>query len=81
MQQVTGRGTGVDDEGLARKTAIIEQAIRTNRPDPADAMDVLSKVGGLEIAGLAGVILGAAAGGAGVIDGLSPGSRINCRGA
>ncbi len=61
VQQVTGRGTGVDDEGLARKTAIIEQAIRTNRPDPADAMDVLSKVGGLEIAGLAGVILGAAA--------------------
>jgi len=59
--QVTGRGTGVDDAGLARKVTIIEQAIRVNRPNPADALDVLCKVGGLEIAGLAGVILGAAA--------------------
>ncbi|NPV78607.1 MAG: nicotinate-nucleotide--dimethylbenzimidazole phosphoribosyltransferase [Anaerolineae bacterium] len=59
--QVTGRGTGVDDAGLARKVAIIEQAIQANRPNPADALDVLCKVGGLEIAGLAGVMLGAAA--------------------
>jgi nicotinate-nucleotide--dimethylbenzimidazole phosphoribosyltransferase len=59
--QVTGRGTGVDDASLAHKVAIIEQALATNRPNPRDALDVLSKVGGLEIAGLVGVILGAAA--------------------
>ncbi|HEY3343528.1 MAG TPA: nicotinate-nucleotide--dimethylbenzimidazole phosphoribosyltransferase [Anaerolineaceae bacterium] len=57
---VTGRGTGLDDEGLSRKAAIIEKALAANRPDPADALDVLAKVGGLEIAGLVGVILGAA---------------------
>ncbi len=59
--QVTGRGTGVDEAGLARKVAAIETALRVNRPNPADALDVLAKVGGLEIAGLAGVMLGAAA--------------------
>lgn len=58
---VTGRGTGLDDAGLARKVAAIQQALETNRPDPQDALDVLAKVGGLEIAGLAGVMLGAAA--------------------
>ena len=58
---VTGRGTGVDDAGLARKVAVIERALAVNRPDPGDALDVLSKVGGLEIGGLAGVMLGAAA--------------------
>ncbi len=57
---VTGRGTGVDDEALARKVEAIEKAIAVNRPDPNDALDVLYKVGGLEIAGLAGVIIGAA---------------------
>jgi len=61
VAQVTGRGTGVDDAGLARKIAVIERALAVNRPDPRDAVDVLSKVGGLEIAGLVGVILGAAA--------------------
>ncbi len=61
VAQVTGRGTGVDDAGLARKVAIIERALSANQPDPHDALDVLSKVGGLEIAGLVGVILGAAA--------------------
>ena len=58
---VTGRGTGIDDNGLARKIAVIERALAVNRPDPADALDVLAKVGGLEIGGLAGVMLGAAA--------------------
>ncbi len=58
---VTGRGTGVDDAGLARKIAIIERALAVNRPDPTDALDVLSKVGGFEIGGLAGVMIGAAA--------------------
>jgi nicotinate-nucleotide--dimethylbenzimidazole phosphoribosyltransferase len=58
---VTGRGTGVDDEGVSRKIRVIEDAIAISRPDPRDALDVVSKLGGLEIAGLVGVILGAAA--------------------
>lgn len=60
-QDVVGRGTGIDDEGLKRKVRAIEKALEVNRPDPADPVDVLSKVGGLEIAGLAGVFLGCAA--------------------
>ncbi|MGQ9482768.1 nicotinate-nucleotide--dimethylbenzimidazole phosphoribosyltransferase [Chloroflexus sp.] len=59
--EVTGRGTGIDDSGLARKIAVIEQALHRHQPNPADGLDVLAKVGGLEIGGLAGVILGAAA--------------------
>lgn len=58
---VTGRGTGVDDETLARKIAIVEQALRVNKPDPKDGVDVLAKVGGFEIGVIAGIILGAAA--------------------
>ena len=61
VAQVTGRGTGVDDRGLARKVQVIEQAIAFHHPDPKDSMDVLCKVGGLEIAGLAGVMIAAAA--------------------
>jgi len=60
VTQVTGRGTGVDDAGLAHKIKIIEQALRVNQPDANDALDVLRKVGGLEIAGLAGVMIAAA---------------------
>jgi nicotinate-nucleotide--dimethylbenzimidazole phosphoribosyltransferase len=59
--EVTGRGTGLDDQGLIVKTAVIAKAIELNKPDPNDPIDVLAKVGGLEIAGLAGVILAAAA--------------------
>jgi len=58
---VTGRGTGLTDAGLEHKVKVIEQAIALNRPDPKDAMDVLCKVGGLEIAGLAGVMIAASA--------------------
>jgi len=61
VAEVTGRGTGVDDAGLARKVAVIELALAVNKPDASDALDVLSKVGGFEIGGLAGVMLGAAA--------------------
>ena len=61
VSQVTGRGTGIDDARLARKIATIERALSINRPDSHDPLDVLSKVGGLEIAGLAGVIIGGAA--------------------
>ncbi len=57
---VTGRGTGIDDAQLAHKIAIIEQALAHNKPDATDPLDVLAKVGGLEIAGLVGVILAAA---------------------
>jgi nicotinate-nucleotide--dimethylbenzimidazole phosphoribosyltransferase len=58
---VTGRGTGVDDEGLARKVAAVERALAVNRPDPADPLGVLAALGGLEIAALVGLILAAAA--------------------
>ncbi len=58
---VTGRGTGVDEEGHGRKVAVIERALNLHRPNPGDPLDLLAKVGGLEIAGLAGLILGAAA--------------------
>lgn len=60
VDKVTGRGTGLDNAGLAHKVKIIEQAIALNKPDPKDALDVLCKVGGLEIAGLAGVMIAAA---------------------
>jgi len=60
VASVTGRGTGVDDAGLAHKVQVIEQAIALNNPNPQDALDVLCKVGGLEIAGLAGVMIAAA---------------------
>src|SRR5512133_1188556 len=61
VADVVGRGTGVDDAGLARKVQAITRGIEVNRPDRSDALDVLAKLGGLEIAGLAGVILGGAA--------------------
>lgn len=60
VKLVTGRGAGLSSEGLARKINAIQTAIAVNRPDPADPMDVLHKVGGLDIAGLAGVFLGGA---------------------
>lgn len=55
-----GRGTGIDDAKLRHKQSVIERAIGLNRPDAGDPIDVLAKLGGLEIAGLTGVILGAA---------------------
>ena len=58
---VTGRGTGLDDERLAAKVAVVQRALEVNGPDPSDGLDVLAKVGGFEIGGIAGVILGAAA--------------------
>ena len=57
---VTGRGTGIDDEQLAHKIQVIEQALARHAPNPGDPLDVLMKVGGLEIAGLVGVIVAAA---------------------
>jgi nicotinate-nucleotide--dimethylbenzimidazole phosphoribosyltransferase len=58
--EVTGRGTGVSDQGLALKVRAIEQGIKQHKPDPADGLDVVAKVGGAEIAGIAGLIIGAA---------------------
>ena len=59
-EKVTGRGTGIDDHALRNKVEIIRKAIAVNNPDPTDALDVLAKVGGYEIAGIAGLVLGAA---------------------
>jgi nicotinate-nucleotide--dimethylbenzimidazole phosphoribosyltransferase len=61
VARVTGPGTGLDAAGRARKAAVIAQAIAVNRPDRGDALDVLARVGGFEIAGLVGVILAGAA--------------------
>ena len=57
---LTGRGTGIDDAGLAHKIQIIVESIAANNPDPIDPIDILSKVGGFEIGGIAGLVLGAA---------------------
>ena len=61
VAEVTGRGTGLTDEQLAYKIEVINRALAVNRPDPTRPLDVLAKVGGFEIGGLAGVMLGAAA--------------------
>ena len=58
-ENIVGRGTGVDDAGLKRKTAVIARALNVNKPNANDALDVLAKVGGFEIGGLAGVMLAA----------------------
>ncbi len=60
VRDVTGRGTGIDDARLDVKVAVIEKALSVNSPDPRDGLDVLSKVGGYEIGGMAGVVLGGA---------------------
>jgi nicotinate-nucleotide--dimethylbenzimidazole phosphoribosyltransferase len=60
-EQVTGRGTGIDDPTWQRKVTVIHRALDVNRPDPADPLGVLAAVGGLEHAALAGFILGGAA--------------------
>lgn len=57
---VTGRGTGLDDEGLERKVKMIRKALEIHRPDPKDPIDILSKVGGFEIGGIVGLILAGA---------------------
>lgn len=61
VAQVTGRGTGADDDMMRTKVAVIERGIALHQPDPQDALAVLGAVGGLEHAALAGFILGAAA--------------------
>jgi nicotinate-nucleotide--dimethylbenzimidazole phosphoribosyltransferase len=58
--EAAGRGTGLDDAGVARKADVIARALALHRPDPTDAMGVLAAVGGFEIAAIVGLILGAA---------------------
>jgi nicotinate-nucleotide--dimethylbenzimidazole phosphoribosyltransferase len=60
VHELTGRGTGIDDHGLSVKIRAIRTGIELNRPDPDDPIDVLAKVGGFEIGGIAGLIIGAA---------------------
>lgn len=60
-ERVTGYGTGIDESGFNNKVRIIKNAIKINTPNPRDGIDVLSKVGGFEIGGIAGVIIGCAA--------------------
>ncbi len=61
VAEITGRGTGINDEHLKHKIAVIERALGVNHPDPKQPLEVLAKVGGFEIGGLVGVMLGAAA--------------------
>ncbi|MBI5555289.1 MAG: nicotinate-nucleotide--dimethylbenzimidazole phosphoribosyltransferase [Elusimicrobia bacterium] len=61
VAEVTGRGTGINDAALDNKIKVIKKALKVNNPDCHDPLDVLSKVGGFEIGGLAGIILAAAA--------------------
>ncbi|MCD8364221.1 MAG: nicotinate-nucleotide--dimethylbenzimidazole phosphoribosyltransferase [Clostridiales bacterium] len=60
VEEVTGRGAGLTGAGLARKIEVIQAAVAEHRPDPRDPIDVLAKVGGFDLAGLAGVFLGGA---------------------
>jgi nicotinate-nucleotide--dimethylbenzimidazole phosphoribosyltransferase len=63
VEAVTSRGTGINDTTLNAKVATIEKALALHKPDPKDPLDVLTKVGGYEIAGIAGLVIGAAANG------------------
>lgn len=61
VEEVTGKGAGLTREGLERKIHVIREAVRKHQPDPEDPVDVLAKVGGLDLAGLTGIYLGGAA--------------------
>lgn len=61
VKDITGRGTGIDNDALVKKIYIIEKALQVNQPDLNDPLDVLAKLGGFEIAGITGFILGSAA--------------------
>ena len=60
VNQMVGRGTGIDEEALKRKCEIVRQAVEINRPNPGDGLDALAKVGGFEIGGIAGCVLAGA---------------------
>ena len=65
--EATGRGTGVDDMGLEHKTKVIQKALDLHKPDPADGFDILQRLGGFEVAGIAGAALAAASQGTAVV--------------
>lgn len=67
VEAVTGRGGGITDQGFLKKKAVIRQAIQVNQPDPNDVIDVLTKVGGFDIAAMCGAFIGAAATGRPVV--------------
>ncbi|MFA5976222.1 MAG: nicotinate-nucleotide--dimethylbenzimidazole phosphoribosyltransferase [Elusimicrobiota bacterium] len=82
VEEVTGRGTGIDEETFRRKVSVIRQALDVNRVDGGDPLAALARVGGFEIAGLAGVILaGAAAKTPVIVDGFISGAAalVACR--
>jgi len=60
IEELTGRGTGLDDEQLAHKQQVIRDILKRNQPDPKNGLEVLAQIGGFEIGGIAGLILGAA---------------------
>ena len=79
VELMTGRGAGLSDEGLARKVDVICRGILKNEPDPEDPLDVLSKLGGFDIAGLCGIFLGGALAGVPVLaDGFISGVAALC---
>lgn len=79
VEQMTGRGAGLSDEGLARKVDAICRGILRNEPDPTDPLDVLAKLGGFDLAGLCGVFLGGALEGVPVVmDGFISGVAALC---
>jgi len=81
VDQLTGKGAGVDNDGLKRKIEVIKQGISVNKPDRNNPVDVLAKVGGFEIGGIAGIVIGAASNGIPVVcDGFisTAGALIAC---
>ncbi len=82
IEELTGRGTGIDDKALNNKIAVIKKGLEIHRPDKDSPIDILAKIGGFEIGGLAGLVIGAAARGIPIIcDGLisTAGALIACK--
>ncbi len=81
VDKLTGRGTGIDDKTLLKKIAVINKGLALHKPDPNDPIDILSKVGGFEIGGIAGLVIGSAQKGIPVVcDGLisTAGALLAC---
>lgn len=66
-EETTGKGTGINEQALENKIRVIKDALSINKPDPKDAIDLLAKIGGFEIGGLAGIIIAAASSGVPVV--------------
>jgi nicotinate-nucleotide--dimethylbenzimidazole phosphoribosyltransferase len=73
VEDITGRGTGINDDAWKNKVQVIKDSIEINKPDSSDPIDLLAKLGGAEIAGIAGLVIGAAANKVPVVvDGFGP---------